>query len=92
VPAAGDHVWRWFIELDASRAHNGFVPLRLTFTEIAAFADLRGLTIRDWELDAIREMDGARMTQLVAATGQGSGATQVATRTLTPALFDAVFG
>jgi len=62
-PAAGAHLWRWFLELRAADA----APL--TFSEIRAWAALTGRRPRPWEVAALRALDAACR----AAWGGGHG-------------------
>jgi len=53
------HVWRWFLELHSARTGNGYGPNPITFSEIRAWMELKGVVLRGFEVDAIRALDGA---------------------------------
>jgi hypothetical protein len=55
-------VWGWFLELHRTRG-GGFGPEPLSHREIAAWASLTGQQLEQWELQALRELDGAWMEQ-----------------------------
>ncbi|WP_442417839.1 phage tail assembly chaperone [Oceanibacterium hippocampi] len=56
-PAALAHVYDWFLDLSAGRGGTGFGPAPLSAGEIAAWAALSGITLRDHEVRAIRALD-----------------------------------
>lgn len=57
LPAAGEHVWEWFADLSAARGSSGFGPAPITYSEIAAWAQLTGETPLPWEVKAIKALD-----------------------------------
>ena len=83
-------MWRWFDELDAARTGNGWAANAITFTEINAWASLYGLTLRSWEVRALRAMDAVRLSTL-AQDQAAPEETIISERPLTPELFDALF-
>lgn len=94
IPAAALHVWNAFQELDGTRNSNGYSMLSLTFTDIDAYARLSGFPLAPWEVKAIRQMDAIRIAsfnadQTVAPTDAPPAESE---RTMTPALFGALFG
>jgi hypothetical protein len=48
---------RWFWDLNMGRGVSQVGYLGLPATEIAAWANLRRIRLREWELDALRRLD-----------------------------------
>jgi hypothetical protein len=57
VPRAAQYLLEWFWELNMGRAVSQAGYLGLSSVEIVAWATLRRISLRDWELDAIRQLD-----------------------------------
>lgn len=55
-PEGCEFVWAAFCELNDTR-QSGMGIGAITFTEIKAFQDLRGIRFRQWELDSLRALD-----------------------------------
>lgn len=51
------YLWDRFLELSQARGSNGFAPNTISYTEIAAFAELEGIEFTPWEVDALRRLD-----------------------------------
>lgn len=62
MPAELAHVWRWFCELHATRAHGQCGAFPIGFAEIAAWAALTGVRPRPFEVAALRAIDDVFMT------------------------------
>ncbi|WP_420882158.1 phage tail assembly chaperone [Rhizobium gallicum] len=93
VPAAGEQVWFWFRELDCQRTGNGFGPNAIGFQAIGEWARLRGLVLKQWQLDAIIAMDLKRR-EVIAKKDENQEEAEkpkVSERPLTSRLFDAIF-
>ncbi len=58
-PYAARYIWEWFWELHQGRGAGMSGPLPLSWAEIKAWCDLRGLRLENYETDAIRSMDMA---------------------------------
>ncbi|MCQ4160861.1 hypothetical protein NON00_13080 [Roseomonas sp. GC11] len=56
-PEGMQHVWNWFLELDAARGGTGFGPLPLQWGEIHAWMSATGARPTPWELNLIRDAD-----------------------------------
>ncbi|WP_246802589.1 hypothetical protein [Ensifer sp. ENS02] len=93
VPAAGQQVWFWFQELDTQRTGNGYGPNALGFVAIAEWARLRGLVLKQWQLDAILALDIKRREVMAPKAEEQAEPEkpQVSERPLTARLFDALF-
>lgn len=70
-----------------TRNGNGWAANHLTHPEIAAVMALRRLDLAEWEQDAVLAMDTVRCELLAGAAEKP----KVASRKLTPALFEALF-
>lgn len=57
MPRAAQYLLDWFWELNLGRGVSQAGYLGLSSVEIVAWATLRQVTLRDWELDAIRQLD-----------------------------------
>lgn len=59
LPACFEHIWEWFWELSNARSYDGMsgLPNPISFTEIKNWAELKGIVIRDYEVDLIRKLD-----------------------------------
>lgn len=51
------HVWHWFLELNAGRQLGGFGPSRISYVDIAAWADLTRKEVLPSEVTAILLID-----------------------------------
>ncbi|WP_416066110.1 hypothetical protein ACK9YZ_07085 [Rhizobium sp. ZK1] len=89
---AGEQVWYWFRELDSQRTGNGFGANAIGFQAIAEWSRLRGVTLRQWQLDAIVAMDLKRRELMAQkAVEKEEPEQQVSERPLSSRLFDAIF-
>lgn len=64
LPAAAEHVWLWFLELDAARSGSGFGANPITFTELRAWIELSAVAVKPWELRSLRALDRERLIYL----------------------------
>ncbi len=89
---AGEQVWYWFRELDCQRSGNGFGMDPIGFPAIAEWARLRGVALKQWQIDAIVAMDLKRR-EIAAqkAIEKEEPEQQVSERPLSSRLFDAIF-
>lgn len=95
IPPGGELLWRWFTDLAATRRWTMAGPEPITFAEIDAYACVSGWPIEPRHAAIIRAMDEAFVKHAVEqrTKGQGSGAApMVASRPMTGALFDSLFG
>lgn len=53
-----DYLWEWFWELDHSRDRSMSIS-PITYAELHYWQRIKGVTLKPWELDAIRMMDTA---------------------------------
>lgn len=86
LPAVTERVWRAFWQIEKrGRSGNGFSALPVSNLEVDAWCRLRGERLMQWELDALDQMEGVRLSLL-------NGAEPEAPAKLTPALFKGMFG
>lgn len=57
MPMAAQHVWWWFLELNAARGNNGFGPSPITYSDIMNWKVLTAIEIAPWEVKAIKLID-----------------------------------
>ncbi|WP_442075870.1 phage tail assembly chaperone [Rhizobium johnstonii] len=92
IPVAGEQVWYWFRELDCQRTGNGFGANAIGFQAIGEWSRLRGITIQQWQLDAIISMDLKRREIMARKAADKEETEQVVSdRPLSSRLFDAIF-
>lgn len=84
IPYAGLRIWRLFARLHEARGGGGFGPSAITYSEMRAL----GEPLRPFEIDTIRALDRAFLETAGKASEKPS---QVSSRPMSPALFDAVF-
>lgn len=93
VPTAGRQVWDYFKDLDRQRTGNGFGLNPITFEAIKAWSDLRGVTLRQWQIDAILELDlKRRVLAAEKAEDAQSGEVVMTEQPMTKSLFRSIFG
>jgi hypothetical protein len=59
LPEGCEQLWPIFSELHSCRGNYGFGPCRITYADIDAFQRVSGVTLRPWELEAVRKADAA---------------------------------
>lgn len=53
------HVWLWFTELHRVRSNTGFGPAPISYHDITAWSQLRGIKLRNWEVTALCLIDAS---------------------------------
>lgn len=95
IPAGGELLWRWFTDLNSTRAWNMTVPSPITFAEIAAYKAVTGWPIEPRHVAILRELDAAYIDHVVNRSSVPEGVSARPARSeqaMTPQLFDAMFG
>lgn len=64
LPAGGSYLWRIYGRLRARKGGNGFGPLPLDWRDIAAFCDVTGVHLTQWEIETIEALDDVFMAQV----------------------------
>nr|WP_282576359.1 hypothetical protein [Sinorhizobium meliloti] len=77
--------------MDSQRTGNGYGPNALGFQAIGEWARLRGLVLKQWQLDAILAMDLKRREVMAPKAEPEAEKPHVSERPLTSRLFDALF-
>lgn len=57
LPPSCYAVWGWFMTLNESRSSSGFSLNPITYSDIAAYFQLKQITPDDWEIDLIKRFD-----------------------------------
>lgn len=60
-PPAAEHIWAWFLALDAGRGSSGFGPEPIGWAELEAFGRLQGVQMSALEAGWIRALDRAAL-------------------------------
>lgn len=60
LPYWAEHIWEWFIELDAAR-QVGMTANPISFQEIAAWDSLMRHGVTDFEVSCLRALDVVRL-------------------------------
>ena len=56
-PAAAEHIWAWYRELDSGRTSSGLGPNPVTWLDMDAFFRPQGIELRDYEREWLRALD-----------------------------------
>lgn len=86
IPYAGLRVWGLFLKLHEQRGV-AFGPCPISYRDMVALARISGEAIRPWEAEIIRALDRAYL----AAVSKAETKSEVSSRPMSVALFDAVF-
>jgi hypothetical protein len=57
LPIEIEYLWAWYWEIAEGRPQNGNGLLPIPAMEIKAWADLAGVTLKPWEMRALRALD-----------------------------------
>ncbi len=57
IPADGEHVWLWFLDLNAARGSNGFGPNPISYPDLAAWVAMTGIIVMPSEVAALMALD-----------------------------------
>ena len=63
IPCVVVYLWQWFCELSGGRGYAEYGPLPLTYSEILAWAQLTGTEPTSWEVDVLKTIDRAFITE-----------------------------
>ena len=93
LPAGGDLLWRWFLDLNASRGWGETGPAAITHAEIAAYAGLMRWPIEPRHVEILRAMDSTFMDYCRQERARALGNDRtVQPIDMTAGRFDAMFG
>jgi hypothetical protein len=93
LPAGGDLLWSWFLELHATRSYGPNGPNAISFVEIGAYLELLRIPAQPHHIQIVRAMDAAYMEHAFAGKGGAtSGTSKQLSSDLSPDSFDAIFG
>lgn len=63
LPPGAVHLWNSFVQLSNARGGNGFGPNPISFAELDAYSRLTAQAFDPWEIEAIRALDDAYLTE-----------------------------
>lgn len=93
VPAGGDLIWQWFIDLSTCRSYHAAGPNPISWADLAAYCTLTGTAMRQDHIEAIRAMDAAFLDHAHSRREATASTLPPVSKTeMTPQLFDALFG
>lgn len=67
MPEGGAPIWRLYHRLRRRKGSNGFSANPIEWKDIAAFSDVTGIRLLDWEVGVIEDIDDAFMEQQAKA-------------------------
>jgi hypothetical protein len=91
IPAGGHLVWRWFLDLSATRGQGFAGPLPITSAEIDAYGRLTRWHFRQDHIDLILALDRTYLNHVYANKGEAPGP-PASNQSLSAAAFDAMVG
>ncbi|MGN7829623.1 phage tail assembly chaperone [Agrobacterium radiobacter] len=96
IPAGGDLLWRWFMDLHRSRTLHAAGPNPIAYAEIVAYAALMRWPIEPRHVSVLRAMDQtyleASMKPQAAAPEGVKTLPPISSAPVTAVLVDAMFG
>lgn len=96
VPAGGDLLWRWFLDLNRSRSYHTAGPNPISYSEILAYGTLMRWPIEPRHVVILLAMDAvmldlARAKRTPAPEGVKT-LPPISSRPMSAGMFDAMFG
>lgn len=96
LPAGGELLWTWFLDLNRMRTYHAAGPNPLQYSEIRAYAALSGWPIAQRHVAILVAMDEAWMANLRTVSTQAPGGVKtmppISKRPISAGLVDAMFG
>ncbi|WP_296435568.1 MULTISPECIES: phage tail assembly chaperone [unclassified Rhizobium] len=101
VPAGGDLLWRWFVDLSRARTYHAGGPNPISFAEVRAYAELYRWPMGPHHIDVLFALDRVYLDvsyEQAQVTRDGKTADGVkvlpprSQHNVTPGMFDAMFG
>lgn len=96
IPAGGDLLWRWFLDLHRSRGFHGAGPNPISYAEIQAYAQVMRWQIEPRHAMILRAMDAVylecRMKPQAEAPEGVKTLPPISAAPVTAGLVDAMFG
>lgn len=62
LPALASHVWQYFVDLHGERGNTGMGASKITSTGLLDWQVVEGITLKHWEIRAIRLIDNLWMS------------------------------
>lgn len=96
VPAGGELLWRWFVDLSAARTWGMAGPDPISFDAIEAYRRLAQWPIEERHVRVLSALDAVFLEHFRRDAGKGDpeigAAPRVSSRPISAGLFDAIFG
>lgn len=96
IPEGGQLLWQWFCDLHGSRTWHANGPNPISYGEIAIYRQVSCWPMEERHIQSLRAMDEAWMTAFYTQHNKPEKSEKAlpaaSGRTMTPALFDAMFG
>ena len=96
VPAGGDLLWRWFLDLNRTRTYHAAGPNPISYSEIEAYARMNRWPMKPRHIAIIRAMDEVWLehaSKRTTLTPEGVELLKPGSPTpMTAGRFDAMFG
>lgn len=95
VPAGGELLWQWFIELGRARTYHASGPNPIAYAEISAWASLQRWPIAPRHVEILRAMDDAWLNAFYETRKRNDGVKklpQKSAHAISTETFDAIFG
>jgi hypothetical protein len=90
IPAGGELVWRWFLDLNATRGQGFAGPLPIGYAEISAYRHITRWPIEPRHVDLIMALDRAFLDHHYSSN-RSAPERPVARQAMTAQVFDAMF-
>jgi hypothetical protein len=96
IPAGGDLLWRWFLDLSRSRSYHMAGPNPISYSEVLAYAKLMRWLIEPRHVVILLALDDIYLQHFQQkrkqATSAGVAAPQHSSHAVSPKIFDIMFG
>jgi hypothetical protein len=96
IPAGGELLWRWFIDISSGRTYGMSGPNPISFTEIQSYAAVSRWPILPHHVIILRAMDAVWLENAYAKKADAPEGTKTlpprSKGKLTAGMFDAMFG
>ncbi|AXV15811.1 hypothetical protein CYG48_08945 [Neorhizobium sp. SOG26] len=93
IPAGGDLLWQWFLDLSRSRTYGAAGPNPISFAEILTYGQAMRWPMEPRHVEILRAMDAVWIERAFEKKDaqEDPKPHMVQGRTMTPAKFDAMF-
>ncbi|MEQ1405636.1 hypothetical protein ABK249_11895 [Neorhizobium sp. Rsf11] len=96
IPAGGDILWQWFLDLNKTRTYHQAGPNPISHSEILAYSQLTGWSIEPRHVAILRAMDAVWIEHAYSKREKAPEGVKalapVSKHAITAGAFDAMFG